>query len=152
MVGLSYPGISQLFVAATRPPHLAAIAPLSVIDDTIPGTLDAGRDPQHGLRGGLGEGPPAGRRVRPRPRAARGGRRTASRPATRTCEGEPGPAQPGTRPAGAHPRPNKYWTDAIGLPLSPEHFVNRIDVPVYLIGDWQDEQTGGWFAKLDDRG
>ncbi len=33
MVGLSYPGISQLFVAATRPPHLAAIAPMSVIDD-----------------------------------------------------------------------------------------------------------------------
>lgn len=33
MVGLSYPGISQLFVAATRPPSLAAITPLSVIDD-----------------------------------------------------------------------------------------------------------------------
>ena len=33
MVGLSYPGISQLFVAARRPPSLAAIAPLSVIDD-----------------------------------------------------------------------------------------------------------------------
>src|SRR4051794_2645405 len=34
MMGISYGGISQLFVAATRPPHLAAIAPLSVIDDT----------------------------------------------------------------------------------------------------------------------
>ena len=31
---ISYPGITQLFVAATRPPHLAAITPLSVIDDT----------------------------------------------------------------------------------------------------------------------
>ena len=29
MMGISYGGISQLFVAATRPPHLAAIAPLS---------------------------------------------------------------------------------------------------------------------------
>src|SRR5262249_55258301 len=34
MVGISFSGITQLFVAATRPPHLAAITPLSVIDDT----------------------------------------------------------------------------------------------------------------------
>ena len=33
MVGISFPGISQLFVAGARPPHLAAIAPLSVIAD-----------------------------------------------------------------------------------------------------------------------
>src|SRR6185295_11205867 len=32
--GLSYPGISQLFVARTRPPSLAAITPLSVIGNT----------------------------------------------------------------------------------------------------------------------
>ena len=35
MVGLSYPGISQLFVAQTQPPHLAAITPLSVISSTV---------------------------------------------------------------------------------------------------------------------
>src|SRR5207244_11564251 len=34
MMGISYGGISQLFVAATNPPSLAAIAPLSVIDNT----------------------------------------------------------------------------------------------------------------------
>jgi hypothetical protein len=34
MMGISYGGISQLFTAATRPPDLAAIAPLSVIDNT----------------------------------------------------------------------------------------------------------------------
>ncbi len=33
MIGISYGGISQLFVGATDPPDLAAIAPLSVIDD-----------------------------------------------------------------------------------------------------------------------
>ena len=33
-MGISYGGISQLFVAATRPPSLAAITPLSVIDNT----------------------------------------------------------------------------------------------------------------------
>ena len=34
MVGISYPALTQLWVAATRPPHLAAITPLSPIDDT----------------------------------------------------------------------------------------------------------------------
>ena len=34
MMGVSYGGISQLFVAATHPPSLAAITPLSVIDNT----------------------------------------------------------------------------------------------------------------------
>jgi predicted acyl esterase len=33
MVGLSYSGISQLYTAATNPPHLAAITPQSVIAD-----------------------------------------------------------------------------------------------------------------------
>jgi hypothetical protein len=33
MVGISFSGISQLFVGGVRPPHLAAITPLSVIAD-----------------------------------------------------------------------------------------------------------------------
>jgi len=33
MVGISFSGLSQLFTAGTRPPSLAAIAPLSVADD-----------------------------------------------------------------------------------------------------------------------
>lgn len=33
MVGLSYPGISQLYVASTNPPSLAAVVPLSTIAD-----------------------------------------------------------------------------------------------------------------------
>ncbi len=42
MVGISFAGISQLFVARSRPPHLDAITPLSVIDDTWRGTLFPG--------------------------------------------------------------------------------------------------------------
>ena len=34
MMGISYGGISQLFTAATQPPSLAAISPLSVLDST----------------------------------------------------------------------------------------------------------------------
>src|SRR5690606_6481448 len=33
LMGISYSGISQLYVAATNPPSLAAITPLSVIED-----------------------------------------------------------------------------------------------------------------------
>src|SRR5947207_7844466 len=36
MMGISYGGISQLFTAQLRPPHLAAISPLSVLDATAP--------------------------------------------------------------------------------------------------------------------
>lgn len=42
MVGISYPGISQLFVAATQPPSLNSITPLSVIDDSFRATLYPG--------------------------------------------------------------------------------------------------------------
>ena len=42
MVGISYAGISQLYVARTQPPHLDAITPISVIDDTWRGILYPG--------------------------------------------------------------------------------------------------------------
>jgi len=42
MVGLSYPGLSQLFVAQSQPPSLAAITPLSVFGDTGTGVLRPG--------------------------------------------------------------------------------------------------------------
>lgn len=42
MVGISYPGISQLFVTATQPPSLNAITPLSVLADSGRGTLYPG--------------------------------------------------------------------------------------------------------------
>ena len=82
MVGLSYPGISQLFVAQLRPPHLAAIAPLSVIDDTIKGTLSPGGVLNTGFAVVVGEGP-SSTMPSPRPAADSRGRPIASTPATR---------------------------------------------------------------------
>ena len=69
MVGISYMGISQLFVAQTRPPHLRAITPLSVIADTVRSTLAPGRHPQHRLRGAAG---PTTATSRPNPRPTSG--------------------------------------------------------------------------------
>lgn len=37
MVGISYSGFSQLYVGGTHPPHLAALAPMSVTDDLYDG-------------------------------------------------------------------------------------------------------------------
>ena len=56
MVGISYPGISQLFVAQTQPPSLDAITPLSVNDDTYQGTLYPGGILNTGFAANWGDG------------------------------------------------------------------------------------------------
>ena len=96
MVGISFPGISQVFVGGARPPHLAAVAPLSVIADIyrapgFPGGIfndgfaqswleDRKNDSEPAPDGGQGyaEAPHRGRRhhVPREPAAARARRRT----------------------------------------------------------------------------
>jgi predicted acyl esterase len=148
MVGLSYPGISQLFVAQLRPPHLAAIAPLSVIDDTITGTLAPGGILNIGFA--VAWAKDRQRDAQPAPGGGQGWATDRIEAGDETCKANQ--ALHSQAPdLLKRIRENKYWTDDIGLPLSPEHFVNRIDVPVYLVGSWQDEQTGGYFANLFDR-
>ena len=65
MIGISYGGISQLFVAATDPPDLAAIAPLSVIDNAATTLYPGGI-----LNTGFGGAVRAGARLRRRARVA----------------------------------------------------------------------------------
>ena len=90
MMGISYGGISQLFTAATQPPSLAAISPLSVIDNTqttlYPGgilntgfALEWAKERVHDAEAGV-----ARPRARPGPT---NGSRKATRPArpTRRC-------------------------------------------------------------------
>ena len=146
LVGLSYPAISQLFVAQLRPPHLAAIAPLSVIDDTIKGTLAPGRHPQLRLRGRVGEGSPARRRARARRRPVVGDRSHQGR--RQDVPREPGAAQPGARHHPADQDREVTGPTRSGCRSRPSTSCNKINVPVYLAGDWQDEQTGGYFANL----
>src|SRR4029079_9008458 len=45
---------------------------------------------------------------------------------------------------------NPYWSD-LAESLAPELFVDRIHVPVFLAGAWQDEQTGPYFANMLDK-
>jgi len=46
------------------------------------------------------------------------------------------------------PIDNGYQTYPNLDPLAPSTFVDRIDVPVFLAGAWQDEQTGGHFPTM----
>ena len=47
-------------------------------------------------------------------------------------------------------RDNPFWVDEVANPLAPRLFIDQIEVPVFLAGAWQDEQTGGRFATMLD--
>lgn len=140
MIGLSYSGITQLYVGAMRPPSLAAITPLSVIEDPWrqqwPGAVyNAGftkqwlaeRDNQAGQGGQTWDAK----------RIAAGDTTCADNQRIRTQNID---FQSFGRALDYYP-PDED-DRRLGL------LVRNIDVPVYLSGAWQDEQTGGRFATM----
>jgi uncharacterized protein len=145
MVGVSYPGISQLFVAQTRPPSLAAITPFSVLADSSISTLYPGGI----LNTGFAVPWTADRMDQARPN---GQRWAVDRieAGDETCE-----ANQRLRLQNpdllAEITDNAYWSDAVAAEIAPRLFVDRITVPTFVAGAWQDEQTGGHFATMLDR-
>lgn len=144
MVGVSYPGIEQLYVAQTQPPSLAAITPLSVIDDTYRSTLYPG--------GILNTGfavPWAKERSTQAAPYGQGWERGRVDGGDTTCQ-----ANQALRLQNPDVldmiEDNPYYAPRIGDPMNPSLFAHRIDVPVFLAGAWQDEQTGGHFPQLID--
>jgi predicted acyl esterase len=141
MTGLSYPGITQMFVARMRPPHLAAITPLSVVGNTfttlVPGgilndgfALDWGQNV-------LDKADPYGQ----------GWEQARVDAGDTTCEENQllhGQKVDITEKALSNP----YYSTDVGDPLNPTLFVGEISVPVFLAGSWQDEQTGPFFFPL----
>ena len=148
MMGISYGGISQLFTAQTDPPSLAAISPLSVIDQTQT-TLYPGGILNTGFAVAWAE-----ERVHDaEPASANGGQAWAYeriRQGDQTCRqnqvlhGEAVDLL-------AKIRANSHYRAAVDDPLSPITFVSEIHVPVYLACQWTDEQTGGHCADLAER-
>ena len=145
MVGISYPGISQLFVASTRPPSLEAITPLSVLDDVYRSTLYPGGILNTGFAVAWGkerfdQAKPYGQSWA-KDRADAGDQTCADNQLVRLQN----PDLLSTI------EDNPYYSPEVGDPLAPATFVDQIDVPVFIAGAWQDEQTGGHFpAMLDD--
>jgi hypothetical protein len=157
MVGISYPGIAQLFTAQHRPPHLAAIAPLSVIDDTYRATLYPGGIYNNGFAKDWAE--ERQRDAEPFGQGWAAERRDAG---DETCIANQ--KLRGQNPDllelidlsrfyardDVAPDNGYHWYPDLDE-LAPITFVDQIDVPVFLAGAWQDEQTGGHFPAMLDR-
>ena len=146
--GISYPGISQLFTAALQPPSLTAITPLSVIADTYRSTLYPGGI----LNNGFATDWAAERAHDSRP--APDGQPWANDPHRRgrhRVRRQPGPPRPGPVDQPHQLTQDKPYDPTWFDGLAPRTFVDEIDVPTFLGGAWQDEQTGGHFpTMLDD--
>ncbi|MBI3783860.1 MAG: CocE/NonD family hydrolase [Deltaproteobacteria bacterium] len=142
MIGLSYSGISQLYVASTRPPHLAAITPLSVIEDPWReqwpgGVYNSGFTRQWIAERDRESAPGGSGWVQKR---IDGGDMTcAENQVLRTQNID---FEHFGRLLEFYP-PDE---DDRRLDL----LVRKINVPVFLTGGWQDEQTGSLFANLLD--
>lgn len=145
MVGISYPGISQLFVAATQPPSLNSITPLSVLADSYRSTLYPGGILNTGFavewtQERVDQSKPYGQGWE------------LARVDDGDDECEQNQVLRGQNPdlvaeIDEHP----YYANPLGDSLAPITFVDRIEVPVFLAGAWQDEQTGGQFPTMLDR-
>lgn len=145
MVGISYPGISQLFVAQLQPPHLAAIAPLSVISDPGRGTLYPGGILNDGFAVSW-----ARERMRDAEPGGQAWARKRIEAGDQTCIANQQLRGQNDDLLKSIER-NSFYDPPVADPLSPATFVHRITVPVFLAGAWQDEQTGGYFATMLDR-
>jgi uncharacterized protein len=141
MVGVSYPGISQLFVAATRPPHLAAITPFSVLDDAYRSTLYPG--------GMLNTGFAVEWTAERMRESAPFGQEWAERRSQDddTCLGNQ-QLRLQNPDLVALIEDHPYYDPAIADEINPSLVVDRIEVPVLMAGAFQDEQTGGRFPSL----
>ncbi len=145
MLGISYGAISQLFVAATDPPDLAAIAPLSTIDSTAT-TLYPGGILNTGFAASWG----AQRGHDAEPASPTGGQPWAYQRILQgdaTCKRNQ--ILHGEAPNVVHQiHANSHYRAAIANPLAPVTFVHKIHAPTYLACQWTDEQTGAHCADL----
>ncbi len=144
MVGISYPGISQLFVAATRPPHLRAITPLSTLADLPRGIAYPG-----GIRNiGFPLEWLEARDQAARPAAAGWAQQRIADGDVVCADNQVLRLQ--SRDFTDELQPDRLYDPAFDY-LVPDLFVDRIAVPTYLSGAFQDEQTGGYWATMVPR-
>ena len=146
MVGISFSGISQMFVAGTRPPGLAAIAPMSLTDDLYSTGFPGGMF-NSGFAGSWlaqrqsdAEVAPAGGQDYAKVLIDQGDRQCL---ADQALHGQAQNIQTLLSQA-SHYLPSLYQQ------RSPSTWARRVDVPVFVSGAFQDEQTGGqWPAIIE---
>ena len=147
MAGVSYGGISQLFVGATRPPSLAAIAPLSVIDNTqttlYPGGILNSGFALSWAKDRVHDALPAS------PTGGQGWAYQRIQNGDTVCASNQDLHPEAVDLLGKIKR-NQYYRPKVADPISPVTFVHKIKVPVFLACQWTDEQTGGHCPDLAD--
>lgn len=134
MIGKSYPGITQLFTAATQPPHLVAAAPGHVYGDIYRDVVYPGGIFNYAFAGLWSFV------AQPAPGYAAAPARSQSDP---LC------AQNVAAHTVANAQYNPFiqaqqhmFDDALIKERSPLYLVDKINVPLYLFQSWQDEQVG----------
>jgi predicted acyl esterase len=145
MMGISYGGISQLFTAQTAPPSLAAISPLSVIDNTQTTLYPGGI-----LNTGFAVAWAKERIHDAKPASANGGQKYAYeriQQGDATCKANQALHGEAVNLL-AKVRANSHYVARVADPLSPVTFVKRIKVPTFMACQWTDEQTGGHCPDL----
>ena len=144
MVGISYSGFSQLVVAGTAPPDLAAIAPLSPTDDLFSTGYPGGI-----YNDGFAKSWIAQRIVDAEP-APQGGQPWATAEIAagdKTCLANQRlhlQAQSLESLVG----PGLARTPSLFDPRSPEVWASHIKVPVFLVGALEDEEVGPQWPDL----
>jgi predicted acyl esterase len=145
MMGISYGGISQLFTAQLRPPSLAAITPLSVIDHTATTLYPGGV-----LNTGFAVAWAKERQQEAKPAGPHGGQHWAYQ---RIQDGDETCKQNQVLHGQAADlmkkiRENNHYRPKVVDPLAPVTFVHKINVPTFMACQFTDEQTGGHCPTL----
>jgi predicted acyl esterase len=145
MMGISYGGISQLFTAQLRPPSLEAISPLSVIDATATTLYPGGN-----LNTGFAVSWAKQRQAEARPAGPHSGQPWAYdqiQSGDKICAANQA-LHPEAANLNAKIKANDHYVPAVADPLDPDTFVHKINVPTFLVCQWEDEQTGGHCPQL----
>jgi predicted acyl esterase len=145
MLGISYGGISQLFTAQTRPPDLAAISPLSVIDQTQTTLYPGGI-----LNTGFAVAWAAERQHEALPAGPDSGQPWAwdqIQAGDQVCADNQA-LHPEAADLIQKIRENDHYVPEVADPVSPITFVDKINVPVFMACQFTDEQTGGHCPTL----
>jgi predicted acyl esterase len=144
MVGISFSGITQLFVSGTQPPHLAAVAPLSVTDDTYTGTGYPGGIFNSGFAKSWVEERMSD--AQPAPEGGQPWAKELVKQGDKHCKANQ-KLRLQTQDALKLQKENPYRTPSLFDQRAPGAWLKHDKVPTFLVGQFNDEQTGGHFAE-----